>query len=91
MEKGHYGQYTGNARHSRREDESYDANKAYDKNLSASARLHYLENDRADHKSPAKAIDPMYNGKEGVQQGDFEQFGTPVKNLNKGYGSELKK
>ena len=92
MEKGHYGEYTGNhPKFSKKKDESYDANKAYDKNLSASARLHYLENDRADHKSPAKAIDPMYNGKEGVQQGDFEQFGTPVKNLNKGYGSELKK
>ena len=56
MEKGHYGQYTGNARHSRKEDEKYDANKAYDKNLSASARLHYLENDRADHKSPASML-----------------------------------
>jgi len=56
MEKGHYGQYTGNARHSRKEDEKYDANKAYDKNLSASARLHYLENNIADHKSPASML-----------------------------------
>jgi hypothetical protein len=57
MEKGHYGQYTGNhPKFSKKKDESYDANKAYDKNLSASARLHYLENDRADHKSPASML-----------------------------------
>ena len=53
MEKGHYGEYTGNhPKFSKKKDESYDANKAYDKNLSASARLHYLENNIADHKSP---------------------------------------
>ena len=57
MEKGHYGEYTGNhPKFSKKKDESYDANKAYDKNLSASARLHYLENDRADHKSPASML-----------------------------------
>ena len=57
MEKGHYGQYTGNhPKFSKKKDERYDANKAYDKNLSASARLHYLENDRADHKSPASML-----------------------------------
>ena len=32
--------------------ERYDAKKAYDKNLSASARMHYLENDIADKKGP---------------------------------------
>ena len=30
--------------------ERYDAKKAYDKNLTASARMHYLENDIADKK-----------------------------------------
>jgi len=57
MEKGHYGQYTGNhPKFSKKKDEKYDANKAYDKNLSASARLHYLENNIADHKSPASML-----------------------------------
>jgi len=37
--------------------------------------------------SPAKAIDPMYNGKKGVQQGDFEQFSSAAKmNAEKGDG-----
>tara|TARA_Y100000389_G_scaffold41389_1_gene36075 strand:- start:3387 stop:3899 length:513 start_codon:yes stop_codon:yes gene_type:complete len=31
--------------------EKYDAKQAYNKNLSASARLHYLENNRADKKT----------------------------------------
>ena len=65
MEKGHYGEYTGNhPKFSKKKDESYDANKAYDKNLSASARLHYLENDRADHKSPASMLGDL--DKDGV-------------------------
>lgn len=35
--------------------------------------------------SPAKAIDPMYNGKKGVQQDDFEQFSSAAKmNAEKG-------
>ena len=33
---------------------AYDNKEAYNKNLSASARLHYLENERADDKSPMK-------------------------------------
>lgn len=38
---------------------AYDNKEAYNKNLSASARLHYLENERADDKSPMN----MYNNK----------------------------
>jgi hypothetical protein len=34
--------------------EKYDAKEAYNKNLSASARLHYLENNRADKKAKGK-------------------------------------
>ncbi len=34
--------------------EKYDAKQAYNKNLSASARLHYLENNRADKKANGK-------------------------------------
>ena len=36
-------------------------------------------------RSPARAIDPMYNGKKGVQQADFEQFSSAAKmNAEKG-------
>ena len=50
---GHRG-YSGNhPRFSHRQDERYDAKEAYNKDLSDSARLHYLENDRHDHDSPA--------------------------------------
>jgi len=46
--------YSGNhPRYSRHSDERYDAKEAYNKDLTASARLHYLENDRHDHDSPA--------------------------------------
>jgi len=51
--------YSGNhPRYSKHGDERYDAKEAYNKDLTASARLHYLENDRHDHESPAK-MDPM--------------------------------
>lgn len=53
---GHYRQYSGNhPRFSKREEERYDADMAHDTNLSASARLHYLENDETHH--PAKEMD----------------------------------
>tara|TARA_R100000742_G_C4274642_1_gene94714 strand:+ start:679 stop:1635 length:957 start_codon:yes stop_codon:yes gene_type:complete len=46
--------YSGNhPRYSKHGDEKYDAKEAYNKDLTASARLHYLENDRHDHSSPA--------------------------------------
>ena len=54
--------YSGNhPRFSRRGDEKYDAKEAYNKDLTASARLHYLENDRHDHESPANShCSPMH-------------------------------
>jgi len=39
--------------HSKKQDEKYDAKMAYNKNLSKGARLHYLENNIADHKGPS--------------------------------------
>jgi hypothetical protein len=63
--KGYYGQYTGNSKFSKKHDEAYDAKEAYNKDLTASARLHYLENDRHDHNSPAKNIVDM--GKKAVK------------------------
>ena len=57
--------YSGNhPRYSRHNDEKYDAKQAYDKDLSASARLHYLENDREDHDSAAQMhCSPMNNNR----------------------------
>ena len=54
--------YSGNhPRFSHKQDERYDAKEAYNKDLTASARLHYLENDRHDHESPAeKHCSPMH-------------------------------
>ena len=50
--------YSGNhPRFSKRADERYDAKEAYNKDLSDSARLHYLENVRHDHDSPASMKD----------------------------------
>tara|TARA_R100001230_G_scaffold25209_1_gene19190 strand:- start:983 stop:1117 length:135 start_codon:yes stop_codon:yes gene_type:complete len=41
-----HGHYSGNhPRFSKRQEERYDAKMAHNKDLSASARLHYLEND----------------------------------------------
>ena len=60
--KGHYGNYSGNhPRFSKRQDEAYDAKMAYNKDLTGKARLHYLENDIADKKSPANSnCSPMH-------------------------------
>jgi hypothetical protein len=61
MEKGHYGEYTGNhPKFSKKKDEKYDTKEAYNKDLSSKSRMHYLENEIADKKSPAK----MYGKKE---------------------------
>jgi hypothetical protein len=66
MERGHFGEYTGNARccagssPMRMSGAAYDAKEAYNKDLSSKSRMHYLENEIADKKSPAK----MYGKKE---------------------------
>ena len=64
--------YSGN--HPRFSAQDYDAKEAYNKDLTASARLHYLENDEHDKGSPARVMDEMHNGVKGIQQGDFAQF-----------------
>ena len=66
--KGYYGQYTGNSKFSKKHDVAYDAKEAYNKDLTASARLHYLENDRHDHESPAKFIRKKKRGEAGFEQ-----------------------
>lgn len=76
---------------------AYDNKMAYNKNLTAKARFHYLENEERDdrdgvsmkhsHKGPSaygkkhsgpSKMDPMYNGKPGVQKDDFKQFASPA-------------
>jgi hypothetical protein len=88
-----HGHYSGNhPRFSKRQEERYDAKMAHDKDLSASARLHYLENDETHH--PAKMDYPVremdmpvqnfaYAAKQAKEAGDkaFEYAGKtfPVK------------
>lgn len=55
---------------------AYDNKEAYNKDLSASARLHYLENERHDDSSPAK----MYGKKKGspAHMSKDLSYGGPV-------------
>ena len=52
---------------SMKSDERYDASKAYDKKLSSSARMHYLENDIADRK-----------GHSGSYSGNHPRYSSPT-------------
>jgi hypothetical protein len=93
------GEYSGNhPRFSKRQEEHYDAKMAHDKDLSASARLHYLENDETHHpaKMSADLKDPVLNddmnlenpvyagGPEG-HLGKVAGMEEPAKNHNQGY------
>jgi len=80
---GHYGEYTGNAKHSRKSDERYDANQAYNKNLTAKARLHYLENNRADHGSDINYGTPLKNSGLGPKTAGSGLYLTACKYTNK--------
>jgi len=74
MGQGHYGQYSGNhPKFSKKSDQAYDAEQAYNKNLSSSARLHYLENNIADHKSP--------NYMEGKEKGTMAYMGEELSKM----------
>ena len=87
--------YSGNhPRFSKRGDERYDAKEAYNKDLTASARLHYLENDRHDHDSPAHAHNKSHRLRErainisersGAERGDEYDYENPrvMKLVNK--------
>ena len=55
-------------------DKSYDLGKAYDGNLTAKARLHYLENERHNADSPAR----MYGKSKGPK---MESNAQEKKNL----------
>ena len=88
-----HGHYSGNhPRFSKRQEERYDAKMAHNKDLSASARLHYLENDETHHPSkmnyPVREMDmPVQNfayaAKQAKEAGDkaFKYAGKtfPVK------------
>ena len=59
MEKGHFGEYTGNARccgsstPMQMSGAAYDAKEAYNTDLSSKSRMRYLENEIADTRSAA--------------------------------------
>ena len=82
MEKGHFGHYTGNARHSRKEEMIHDRELIYD----AKKQLHDADKDYK-HDSPAK----MYGKKEGSpaknsglgpkKAGSGAYMGSPAKNV----------
>ena len=73
--------YSGNhPRFSRKEEMIHDRELIYD----AKQQLHRA--DKAYKESPASKMDPMYNGKPGVQQGDFAQFSVSKAPSN--YGTE---
>ena len=79
--------YSGNhPRFSKRADERYDAKEAYNKDLTASARLHYLENVRHDHESPAHRHNRSHRLREramrisegsGAERGDAYDYEDP--------------
>ena len=52
MEKGHYGQYTGNARHSRKEEMIHDRELIYD----AKKQLHHADQDYKSDSPAHKAL-----------------------------------
>ena len=75
--------------------EKYDAKEAYNKNLTASARLHYLENERHDKTHMAKVqphkkggVTAMYNGPKAMKKGPMAMSKTD-KGI-KGLGSSNK-
>lgn len=76
MEKGHFGGYTGNARHSRKEEMIHDRELIYD----AKKQLHDADQDYK-HDTRAKMYGtPLENSGLGPKTVD-----TPMFNLNKGY------
>ena len=74
MEKGHYGQYTGNARHSRKEEMIHDRELIYD----AKKQLHRADKDYK-HDSPANR---SYSASDGIGS-DVYQPQTPSNNKPK--------
>jgi len=75
-------EYSGNhPRFSKRGDERYDAKEAYNKDLTASARLHYLENDRHDHESPNHmSVNQRLNDSFGLGQ-NTDKKPSPMNNV----------
>ena len=88
MEKGHYGNYTGNARHSRKEEMIHDRELIYD----AKKQLHHADQDYKSD-SPAQmnadlAYDPVNDRADSPVNNSGlgpKTVDTPMFNLNKGY------
>ena len=61
---------------------NYDYKEAYNKNLTAKARLHYLENARNDQDSPNKMCSPAHYGSPVKQVGIVDPLtGQPVQQM----------
>jgi hypothetical protein len=61
---------------------NYDYKEAYNKNLTAKARLHYLENARNDQDSPNKMCSPTHYDSPAKQVGIVDPFtGQPVQQM----------
>lgn len=67
--------------------EKYDAKEAYNKNLTASARLHYLENERHD-KTHISKVQPHKRGATAMHKGPKAM--SPTEKGIKGLGSSNK-
>ena len=69
--------------YSKKQSEKYDAKMAYNKNLSDKARLHYLENNIADHKGPSASKSMLNLGtpyKMGMKnRGPLDKISNPIK------------
>lgn len=69
--------------YSKHQAENYDAKMAYNKNLSGKARLHYLENNIADHKGPSASKSMLNLGtpyKMGMRnRGPIDKISNPIK------------
>jgi len=81
MEKGHYGNYTGNARHSRKQEMIHDRELIYD----AKNQLHNADKDYK-HDSPAKMYgkkeSPAHNSGLGPKvAGSGAYMSSPAKNV----------
>ena len=88
MEKGHYGNYTGNARHSRKEEMIHDRELIYD----AKKQLHHADQDYKSDSPAQMNADLAYDPVNDIADSPVNNSGlgpktvdTPMFNLNKGY------
>ena len=77
--------YTGNNHHAQK----YDATKAYDKDLSASARLHYLENSEHDKHAAKMYGDPPAKNSYVTADGSTSSAHSPAPKMSGDMGHNV--